>query len=388
MNTITKAAILALLVATALVALPPAKALAQQPSPLTLSPSTAVAEQEITISGSGFTGSSTVSTVSVQGTPIRAANIASGTTPATDSSGNVIFQLKIESAGTTRTAGSYLLQVVDASGRTGSATLTIPSRVVNLSPASSRRGTTVAATGTGFPAKQSVTLTYGSTTVASVTPDSVGAFSTTFEVPNTAGIPSSNTVTATSSGTGTPIGTATHAVPGATIAVSRSSVVSGSNITVTATSFPGFSAMTALTIGGVSAIPTPNPATGSDGSKTTEVLVPSLSLGPQTVSVTIGGITGISSVTIVATPVVPVVTNRGTGTVFADVIANADNLVRVWRYNNANRAWAFYDPRPDFAEFNTLKETTTGDILWVKVKVKQTFQGQVLFAGWNLIALK
>jgi hypothetical protein len=363
-------------------------------APLTLSPSTAVPEQEINISGSGFTVSSTVppaTGVTVQGTVIVAANIAGGTTPSTDSSGNVNFQVKIESTATTRTAGTYDLQVIDASGRTGSAKLTIPSRVVTLEPASSRRGTTVTVTGTGFPAKQSVTLTYGATTVASVTPDGVGAFTTTFVVPNTAGIPSSNTVTATSSGTLAPTGTATHAVPAATIAVSPSSVSPGGNVTVTATGFPGFASMTALTIGGVSAIPTPAPATGEDGAKTAEALVPALSLGPQTVSVTIGGITGTSSVTIVAAPVAPVVpvvaAPVATATTFAAVIAQADNLVRVWRYSNADQSWVFYDPRPAFAAANTLATTAIGNIVWVNVKVQQTFQGQTLYAGWNQIAL-
>jgi hypothetical protein len=77
-----------------------------------------------------------------------------------------------------------------------------------------------------------------------------------------------------------------------------------------------------------------------------------------------------------------------TRTVFAEVIANNDNLARVWRYSNATQTWAFFDPRPAFAAANTLTNTSSRDIVWVNVKVQQTFQGQTLFPGWNLISLQ
>jgi hypothetical protein len=79
---------------------------------------------------------------------------------------------------------------------------------------------------------------------------------------------------------------------------------------------------------------------------------------------------------------------QATGTVFAAVVANNDNLVRVWRYSNATQSWAFYDPRPAFAAANTLTNTSSGDIVSVNVKVQQTFQDQTLFPGWNLISLR
>jgi hypothetical protein len=81
-------------------------------------------------------------------------------------------------------------------------------------------------------------------------------------------------------------------------------------------------------------------------------------------------------------------TAQATGTVFADVIANNDNLVRVWRYSNATQSWAFYDPRPAFSVANTLTNPSSKDIVWVNVKVQQTFQGQTLFPGWNLVSLQ
>ena len=76
-----------------------------------------------------------------------------------------------------------------------------------------------------------------------------------------------------------------------------------------------------------------------------------------------------------------------TEVVFASVIANDDNLVRFWRFSNADQSWAFYDPRPEFAAANTLAKTGAGDIVWVNVNAEEAFQGGTLFPGWNLISL-
>jgi hypothetical protein len=81
-------------------------------------------------------------------------------------------------------------------------------------------------------------------------------------------------------------------------------------------------------------------------------------------------------------------TPKPTGAVFAEVIANNNNLVRVWRYDNATQRWVFYDPRPAFAPVNNLVNISGREIVWVNVKVQQAFQGQTLYPGWNLISLQ
>jgi len=89
----------------------------------------------------------------------------------------------------------------------------------------------------------------------------------------------------------------------------------------------------------------------------------------------------------IAAKVAAASTADDTETVFADVIANDDSLVRVWRFSNADQSWNFYDPRPAFASANTLVKTGAGDIVWVNVTAEQTFQDGTLFPGWNLISL-
>ena len=116
--------------------------------------------------------------------------------------------------------------------------------------------------------------------------------------------------------------------------------------------------------------------------------MPLLNPGSYTVTMTNGtGFSASATFTAVAAKVVAASTADDTATIFADVISNDDNLVRVWRFSNADQSWSFYDPRPAFAAANTLAKTGAGDIVWVNVTAEQTFQSGTLFPGWNLISL-
>ena len=66
-----------------------------------------------------------------------------------------------------------------------------------------------------------------------------------------------------------------------------------------------------------------------------------------------------------------------------------DNLVRVWHFSNTTKEWAFYDPRPIFAESNTVEELVLGEAYFIRINNDQiaVLSGKEhrLFAGWNLI---
>jgi hypothetical protein len=50
------------------------------------------------------------------------------------------------------------------------------------------------------------------------------------------------------------------------------------------------------------------------------------------------------------------------------------NLLRVWRFDTdatGSSRWSFYDPRPAFAEFNTLREMVDGGFYWIAVGDEQ-----------------
>ena len=63
------------------------------------------------------------------------------------------------------------------------------------------------------------------------------------------------------------------------------------------------------------------------------------------------------------------------------------SLVRVWKFDPAIQEWTFYDPRPAFADFNSLKQVAAGEFYWVVLSSTQTAtlngQQRSLFAGWN-----
>jgi hypothetical protein len=364
-------------------------------APVTVTPSTAVALQEVTVSGTGFTKGGTLASITVGGQAVT--NTSSGgletsvaiTTVETDSSGNFSTSFLVPDTTVTRTAGDHKILVTDSGALTGEISVTVPGRTISFSTDSSKRGSEVTVTGTGYEAKGSVALTYLSltttTTLGSATADSYGGFTQVVTIPNTPAIPSTNTITG-KIGTvgGSQVGT--HTIPASVIVVDVAEQETGSNVTITGSGFPAYAAVATMTIGGLDVRPTPAPSTDVDGGFTSTAMVPGLTAGNHTVKVTASDVTGSTSLKVLATTAAVIAVSTATADVFGDIIA-ADNLVRVWRFDNASQEWSFYDPRPAFASANTMDNTASGDIVWVNVIAEVSFQDGTLFAGWNLNAL-
>ncbi|PKB72460.1 MAG: hypothetical protein BZY87_00505 [SAR202 cluster bacterium Io17-Chloro-G6] len=363
-------------------------------APVTVSPSTAVANQEVTVTGTGFTKSDGIATVTVGGqtaTYTSSGGLATTTTLAsvdTDSSGNFSTSFLIPDSSTTRTAGAHKILVTDDSGLTGEVFVTVPGRTLSLSVETSKRASEVTVTGTGYEAKGTVVLTYTSgtsdTALGSAVADSYGEFTKVVTIPNTPSIPSTNTITGAITSGGSQ--TVTHKIGAASITTDVAEQSTGENITITGVGFPAYATIGTLTIGGLDVRPTPAPSTDVDGGFSSTVMVPGLTEGNHTVKVTASSITGSISIKVTATTATVVEVSTATVDVFADSIA-ADNLVRVWRYSNADQSWSFYDPRDEFADVNTLTDTASGDIVWVNVTAEESFQSTTLYSGWNLISL-
>lgn len=75
------------------------------------------------------------------------------------------------------------------------------------------------------------------------------------------------------------------------------------------------------------------------------------------------------------------------GPVGQSLAAIGDNLVRVWKFDAATQAWTFYDPRPLFGSFNSIKELSSGQFYYVVTKNGQTAdlngQPRTLYTGWT-----
>jgi len=317
----------------------------------------------------------------------------------------------------TTTPGTHELKITDLAGRQGVVTLEIAARTLVLSPLESRVGTTVNVTGTGYPADNtktgaestaSVSIKYTvsgtAQTVATLTPDASGNINGTFTVPLNAGIPSTNSVTAEFSYTITGAASATtnvtgvsHEIPRATVSIDPKSGPTGTSVTIVGEGFKTYSTLSELELGGIDVRPAPVPSTNSEGSFTTTVIVPQSNSGSQSVTATVASTVATDTFTVTkvastATPS-PVVASEAPADALAAVIANNDNLQRVWHFDPSQQSvapdfgWFLYDPRPVFAAANSVDLIAGGKFYWINVREAQTAVlggvSRSLFAGWN-----
>ena len=356
---------------------------------LSAQPAMVVPGQQITIQGSGFVDNDSFNSVTVGGirVPISPAVTAS-------SAGDIVITINVPSRPATSSTAAMpigdgkktIVATAIGSNRVAEGEIEIPKAAITLDPETSRRGTTVNVSGSGFPSGDLVQVKYDnngtSVTVAAGSADASGAVSIDFVVPSYARIGTEHDVEATSVGVFAGVtAKATHETPGAMVTLSTQQIASGQNITISGMNFPAFATVAVMEIGGVDVRPVPAPATSINGDFESTVLVPQLELGNQTVSVRVASttITTFLELGTVAVATAP-----------ADVFGGlGDRLVRVWFLDRATQQWSFYDPDPDVAAFNTLTEVSSGQIVTIIISEGDSveFQGGTLFAGSNPVSL-
>lgn len=353
---------------------------------LKVQPSTAVVGQTITVTGDGFTNGQDIRTVSIGGVNIPLASnnideeIAAG--------GSVIATFEVPNNSDLAGADDYTIQITDTAGRTGTVDLTIPKRVVSISPTTSRIGSEVTVNCTGFPTGASVpvTIKYDTNTVTSTRTDSSGnCIERVIDVPADAGVGATHKVRLEATvgqvgGTGgTVISAETdHKTPEAEVTLSAPEASRGSRITVSGANFHTFRPVR-IDIGDSNVTPSPSPDTDRDGAFSASVLVPGIALGPRNVKVTINDEVVVVSMRITEAPV-----ERTPAAAFSDL---GDALEVVWYLDNATKRWRFYDP--DFADSDmTSADIASGNVYAVQVSADTTFEGRSLTTGWNNIALR
>ena len=147
-------------------------------SKITLSPTSGNVGDTVTISGSGFAASSSISTHTYDGVTVGLTPAA----PTSDTSGSFSATFTAPASVT----GSHTVSVTDASANSASATLTVAPKIT-LVATSGGSNDTVTINGTGFGASKAVTATFAGTSVTlggSTTTGATGSFSgATFTVP-------------------------------------------------------------------------------------------------------------------------------------------------------------------------------------------------------------
>ena len=389
---------------------------------LTVTPSeNLVPNQTVTLVGRGFSTGGTAeinvdrgesgATISGDDTYLKAfsENLNEGHEVEIDNAGNWSASFVIPVTSTTTTPGDHELTITDTDGRSGTVVLNTSPRTLTLTPPSGRVGTRVQIEGVGFPADnravgssttESVSIRYSEgaipRTVVTLTPDGSGNIRGWFTVPLGAGIPSTNAVRATFQVDRVTVTTsAVHEVPRAGITLDPESGPSGTVVTITGEGFKRFTNVGDIMVGTLAV----GEAGHTDGAGTfhAEFLVPGANTGAQAITVEVGNTTASATFTVTDDPFVPTPAPEAAPMPPADalaaVIANENNLVRVWQFDASmqNEApdfgWSLYDPRPLFADANTIEMVSGGKFYWINVQNEQTAmlggKQRTLYAGWN-----
>ena len=345
---------------------------------LNVSPSTAVAGQEITVEGTGFSSAVQLDTLSVGGigqpelsnrNDVNDYDVLSG--------GRIVITFDVPDG---VTDGSKTIRVTDDDGRVGEVALMVRKPTITLNPITSRRATTVSVSGTGFPANKNITVDFGTETgIATGRTDNTGNFSASFVVPSDATIGGEVEVKASFGDDYS--AEATHTVPDKGITVTPEVARSGDAVDIVGTGFPRYADVQVKIGDGPFRATTAR--TDNVGDFNVSVIIPGIDSGTHVIQVDAGGSIATWVITV---PDAAVIRTRPSGDVFADLIAS-NNLTVVWHFDNGTKAWSFYDPRPEVAAAVDLNEVTSGDNVWIQVVADQMFQGEMLTAGWNLVTL-
>jgi len=172
-----------------LLVLAPPTALGAGPQ-ISLSPPSGLKGTQVTVSGTGF-GASLSVTITYAGSTAASSTTSAG--------GSFSTSFNVPSSSTT---GDVTVTATDSASNSASATFTVLSPTVSVSPPQGLRGALVTVSGSGYTASSTITLTYDlasiSTTPATITASGVGAFSATLTIPASSST-GGNLVTATDS---------------------------------------------------------------------------------------------------------------------------------------------------------------------------------------------
>ena len=138
----------------------------------------------------------------------------------------------------------------------------------------------------------------------------------------------------------------------------------GQTITVTVEGMPPYTLVSEVTIDGANRLGGRNINTDREGDATVDnILVPFLDPGFYPVGVKVGEETRVAQLEVLAEAIVGGVAAELPGAV-SDL---GDSLEAIFHFNNTSKEWTFFDPRPEFADLNTLNELNAGQPYWVLV---------------------
>ena len=256
---------------------------------ITLTPTQGFSGKSVTVTGSGFSTNTPISTFTFNGATPSTQTCTSQTTSATGAF-TCTFTVPSSSSGakTVTASGS---DVGTVTGDSASTTFTVLVPTITLSPAQGPKGVTVAVTGSSFSPNTGIaTFTFNGATpgtqgCTSQTTTGTGAFACTFTVPSLAA--GTYNVVATGADGGTDTATASFTITAPAISLSPSSGPVGTTVTISGTGFSPNVAVDAPTIAGgtISTQTCTSQTISASGTFSCTFNVPTDSTGTHTVTI-------------------------------------------------------------------------------------------------------
>ncbi len=354
-------------------------------STLELSQTEVAPNASIIISGSGFTENSSilVSDITIDDEPMV---VDDAGTEGTGSARHVRITSSGEFSATVRvwTASSssnnptlddddYTIKIVDQGGFEGEVDITILEPTVTITPEEASPRDYIVISGANWPIStadqdNSVVIEVdGRTRNADI--GSTGRFRYEYQLRSTIKIGDEHDVTVTyDDGRDDIEEEGTFSVVQAELSVTPAAAGPGQTIAVEIQGMPPYTLVDHVRIDGANRLGGRNVNTDREGDAIVDnILVPFLDPGFYPVEVRVGNETRVAQFEVLAEALVPgVAADIPTATA-----GLGDNLEAIFHFNNTSKEWTFFDPRPEFADLNTLTELNGGQPYWVLVKDSQ-----------------
>ena len=360
-----------------------------EPSQLSASKTEVRANESIIIRGSGF------SEDSGDGNDLSTAKIGEAELKLTSDGGN-LRDVEVSNGGQFSATfavwsedsnnpalqpGKHRIVIEDVDGFTGEVEITIVSPSISITPDVAGPRDYVVISGANWPVEnddggnvEDVKITVSGGGIdddeMNESADANGNWSVRYRVPGDVSIPGTLNVKAAYSESEDIVEITQFSVPQANLQITPATVVPGGDLTLSASGFSLYESQIDVKIGNVDvAVPTGTSTDREGALENLTVKVPSLDAATYTVQLKVGGDNG----TVAIGEVIILADDEGGEAALPGALSPlGDNLVRVFHFNNATKTWSFYDPRPQFAELNTLSSLAAGEPYWILVDENQS----------------
>ena len=366
-------------------------------SSLDLSKSEVVANESIIIEGRGFDDAAEIPVgwITLDGEPLNVEragtescsddydNNSSGRCIKIDSNGQFVVEARVWTIGDGSNpaldADTYTVKIVDSTRFEGEADLTILEPTITVTPDTAGPRDYINISGMNWPQStedediQIRIQVDGRNRTESV--DTNGRFSHQVRLSADIDLGEEHEINVTCCNGGDDIDEdATFMTPDSGISVSPGAARPGDTISIELLGMPVFTLVNEVVIAGGNRLGNVVVNTDRDGNASVPgILVPAVDPGFYSVRVGVGGQTAVAQLEILDDAI-----GAGAATALPEAASDlGDNLEAIFHFNNGTKEWTFFDPRPEFADLNTLTEMIGGQPYWVLVNAEQ------LNVDWN-----